>query len=648
MSTDNSFGFFRVAAASPTVRPADVEYNTAQIAGLLERADADGVSLAVFPELSISGYSCGDLFGQSLLLSEAERGIGKLLRISRGLKCSFAVGVPIARSGRLYNCAAVISNGQLLGIVPKGEIFSAEQKRIFSPGKNADETITYAGRKVRFCHRMLFGIGEAAVGIEIGDELNAPLPASAAACDAGAHIIAQLAAWPEIAGEDSGKVRLLSQQSTLHKCTYVCASAGKGESTQDCVFAAASSIIENGRTLAKSALFPESGSLIEADTDVRLLEALRLRAGALTRTDAAGYTSTCAGDGAGTDFKSKLLRDPLDGSFTWGSPEELDSKAARILDIQVAALASRLEHVRCRTAVLGISGGLDSTLALLVSVLAADRLGWDRKQILAITMPGFGTSGRTFSNAMALMKALGVGIREISIAEAVSRHFEDIGHDPELHDTVYENSQARERTQILMDIANQENGIVVGTGDLSELALGWCTYNGDHMSNYCVNGGVPKTLVRYIVRLAAKKRFADVGGILLDIADTPISPELTPADGQGKIAQKTEDLVGPYELHDFFLWNLLQNTYSPAKIYFLACKAFSPDKAKEDARPAYGEKEILKWLNKFCIRFFSQQFKRSCMPEGPKVLPVSLSPRTDWMMPSDASSSAWLADLEKI
>ena len=668
-----NYGFIRTAAAVPAVRIADTEYNAAEICRLAGEAFDKEVSLVAFPELSLTGYSCGDLFGQTLLVKGAEEGIRKIVEFSRGKSIVIITGAPVPYRSRLYDCAVVIRNGNVKGIVPKTYIPSSDS-RWFASGSDflSSETrndgtfldngkdcvregfcgeIRYAGQRCNISPNLLFGIGHCTFAIELGEDLQAPVPPSSFHALQGAQIIVNLSADKEILMKDSYRKNLLCQHSSKTISGYIHASAGFGESTQDHVYAGAASIWENGCLLAENERFGSVSSLIIADIDIEKAEGLRRKSPSFRNmapdgTDASTYyrlyDRRSLGSPCGTDFGKKLYRQVEPHPFV--PSEDLDYRCREILSMQVTALMTRLNHIRCRSAVLGISGGLDSTLALLVTVLAADRLGWTRDRIVAVTMPGFGTTSRTKNNAWDLMQALGVTCREISIVPACRQHFQDIGHDESVHDATYENSQARERTQLLMDIANQTGGIVVGTGDLSELALGWATYNGDHMSMYGVNAGVPKTLVRSLVKWAAENRFdtaedpasgRKVKDILLDIVDTPISPELLPANESGEIQQVTEDLVGPYELHDFFIYNFMRNGYSPEKIFFLAKKAFGE---------SYDDLTIEKWLKTFIRRFFSQQFKRSCMPDGPAVGSVSLSPRGGWDMPSDAWSGLFGSD----
>ena len=634
------YGFLKVAAAVPVVKVADVDYNVGQVESLIAQAEGQGVEVMVFPELCLTGYSCQDLFQQQLLIDKAEEGLLKLLDFTRKLDVVSIVGLPVQVGSQLYNCAAVIQSGTLLGIVPKtylpnyGEFY---EKRWFASAKDLTaQDIYLAGTPVRVTSSpTIFTTCDGArFGIEICEDVWAPTPPSNRLSLVGADVVFNLSASDELIGKHQYLRQLLSQQSARTISGYVYAGSGFGESTQDVVYGGNAMIYENGKLLCEGERFSLQPQIKISQIDVELLRTER-------RTNSTFITAQSQVRCIPTYIACKpaMLRDfelvrPIDPHPFIPTEEKMQESCEEILNIQVAGLVKRLHHINASKAVIGISGGLDSTLALLVTVKAFDRLGLDRKGVIGITMPGFGTTDRTYNNALKLMKTLGITIREISIAKAVTQHFEDIGHNQKLHDVTYENAQARERTQILMDVANKENAIVVGTGDLSELALGWATYNGDHMSMYGVNAGVPKTLVRYLVNYIAGEMATEV---LLDIVDTPISPELIPADEHGQIKQKTEDLVGPYELHDFFIYYFLRYGFRPSKIFMMACNAF---------KGAYDEDIIKHWLQVFCRRFFSQQFKRSCMPDGPKVGSVSLSPRGDWRMPSDASSSLWLKDVK--
>ena len=641
------YGFIKVAAAVPAVKVADIEYNLLQIESLIAQAEGQGVEIIVFPELCLTGYSCQDLFKEQLLIDKAEEALLVLLDFTRKLDVISIVGLPVQVGSLLYNCAAVIQSGQLLGVVPKtylpnyGEFY---EKRWFASANDLTATDIYlAGSPISITpDPQIFTTTDGVnFGIEICEDVWAPTPPSNRLSLAGADIVLNLSASDELIGKHDYLKALLSQQSARTMSGYVYASCGFGESTQDVVYGGNAIIFENGCLLAEGDRFSFQPQMKIAQIDVeRLRTERRMNSTFITAQARMRQSVVCVACKPITGHEFVLEREVEPHPFI-PKPENMQADCDEIFNIQVAGLAKRLYHINGEKAVIGISGGLDSTLALLVTVRAFDKLGLDRRGIIGITMPGFGTTDRTHSNAVQLMKELGVTVREISIAKAVTQHFEDIGHDAKKHDITYENSQARERTQILMDVANQENAIVIGTGDLSELALGWATYNGDHMSMYGVNAGVPKTLIQYLVKYYANYV---VGGkpaqkTLLDIVDTPISPELIPADEKGNIRQKTEDLVGPYELHDFFIYYFLRFGFRPAKILLLAQKAFAG---------VYDDEVIKKWLQTFCRRFFSQQFKRSCLPDGPKVGSISLSPRGDWRMPSDASSSLWLKDLEHV
>ncbi len=631
----NNYGFIRVAAAVPAIKVADTRHNTEEICRMTSEIFDRKVSLVVFPELSLTGSTCGDLFGQSALLDHAEKGIKEILEASRGKATAIVVGVPVRHSGRIYNCSAVIRNGELKGLVPKVNIaaggFAFASGNDFTSASEA----SYAGQKCLISPDLIFEFSGCTFAVEIGEDINSPVPHSAFSALAGAQIIAHPAADCEIILRDERRRQTLLEQSSRSICGYIHAGAGFGESTQDLVFAGAAGIYEVGQALEENERFQMESSLTIADVDVERISNERGRSCSFRNAALADIRpqKVILGNLCPTDFDDELYRFVEPHPFTpFG---DLDNRCREAVDIQVSGLARRLSHIGCKTAVIGISGGLDSTLALLVTALTFDRLGWDRSRILGITMPGYGTTSRTRNNASELMDSLGITSREISIAAACDQHFADIQQDPAVHDAAYENAQARERTQILMDVANQTGGIVIGTGDLSELALGWATYNGDHMSMYGLNADVPKTMVREIVKWAAENRFYKVKSILMDIVDTPISPELLPGTETGEIKQVTEDLVGPYELHDFFLYHFVRHGFSAGKIFFLARKAL----------PMYDEKTIQKWLRTFVRRFFSQQFKRSCLPDGPKIGSVALSPRGGWAMPSDASSNSFLESI---
>ena len=639
------YGFIKVAAAVPAVKVADTEYNVQQIESLIAQAEGQGVELLVFPELCITGYSCQDLFREQLLVDKAEEALLVLLDFTRKLDVISVVGLPVQVGPLLYNCAAVVQSGQLLGLVPKtylpnyGEFY---EKRWFASANDLTATDIYlAGSPIRITpDPQIFTTTDGVnFGIEICEDVWAPTPPSNRLSLAGADIVLNLSASDELIGKHDYLKSLLSQQSARTMSGYVYASCGFGESTQDVVYGGNAIVLENGHLLAEGERFSFQPQIVVEQVDVERLRTERRMNSTFITAQARmrqSVVSIACKPVVGRPFELQRAVEPH--PFI-PRPADMQSSCEEIFNIQVAGLAKRLYHIGSEKAVLGISGGLDSTLALLVTVRAFDKLGIDRRGIIGITMPGFGTTPRTHNNAVALMRQLGVTVREISIAAAVTQHFADIGHDPHRHDTTYENSQARERTQILMDVANQQGAIVVGTGDLSELALGWATYNGDHMSMYGVNAGVPKTLIQYLVRYYADHIAVGTPTqqTLLDIVDTPISPELIPADDDGNIRQKTEDLVGPYELHDFFLYYFLRFGFRPSKLLLLARRAFAG---------TYSDDVLRKWLHTFCRRFFSQQFKRSCLPDGPKVGSVSLSPRGDWRMPSDASSALWLKDVQ--
>ena len=637
------YGFIKVAAAVPAVRVADVSYNVQEIEKLISMADSQNVELLCFPELSLTGYTCQDLFKEKLLLDKAEEGLLRLLDFTRQLDIVCVVGLPVQAGGLLLNCAAVIQSGVLLGVVSKTYLPNYNEfyeKRWFASSQDLNNTDVYlAGTPVRLsAEPKLFQMGDVKFGVEICEDVWAPIPPSNHLTMAGADIIVNLSASDELIGKHNYLRSLIAQQSARTMSGYVYASSGFGESTQDVVYGGNAMIFENGRLLVEGERFSFQPQLQTAQIDVERLRTERHTNSTFINAQRDAHAAIIAA-------KTPISRDfvltrAINPHPFIPADSEMTDTCDEILNIQTAALAKRLIHTHCQHAVVGISGGLDSTLALLVCVRTFDKLGLDRKGIVGVTMPGFGTSDRTHDNAASLMQSLNISQMEISIVAAVTQHFQDIGHDANIHDATYENSQARERTQILMDLANKFNAIVVGTGDLSELALGWATYNGDHMSMYGVNGGVPKTLIQYLVRYIAQlSDFAVVSETLTDIVDTPISPELTPADEDGNIKQKTEDLVGPYELHDFFLYYMLRFGFRPAKIYLLAQRAFEG---------TYDDETIKKWLTTFCRRFFSQQFKRSCLPDGPKVGSISLSPRGDWRMPSDACSTLWLQECEEL
>ena len=640
-----NYGFVKVAAAVPRVKVADCKFNSERLEGLITIAEGKGVQILTFPEMCITGYTCGDLFAQQLLLEQAEMALIQILNSTRQLDIISILGMPVVVNSTVINAAVVIQKGKILGVVPKTYLPNYkefyEQRWFTSALQVSENSVRLCGQIVPMGNNLLFETAETTFGIEICEDLWATVPPSSSLALQGAEIIFNLSADDEGIGKHNYLCSLISQQSARCISGYVFSSSGFGESTTDVVFAGNGLIYENGYLLARSERFCMEEQLIINEFDVECIRAERR-----VNTTFAANKANCPGKEAvriSTEFvNSKDLN--LTRTFNphpfVPQGNELNSRCEEIFSIQIAGLAQRLLHTGAKTAVIGISGGLDSTLALLVCVKTFDKLGLSRKDILGITMPGFGTTDRTYHNAIDLMNSLGVSIREISIREACIQHFKDIGHDLNIHDVTYENSQARERTQILMDIANQTWGMVIGTGDLSELALGWATYNGDHMSMYGVNAGIPKTLVKHLVQWVAENGMDETSkATLLDIVDTPISPELIPADENGEIKQKTEDLVGPYELHDFFLYYFLRFGFRPSKIYFLAQTAFSG---------VYDDETIKKWLQTFFRRFFNQQFKRSCLPDGPKVGSISISPRGDWRMPSDASSAAWLKEIAEL
>lgn len=633
-------GFIKVAAVTPKIRVADCIYNAAEICRRMDEAMDAGAKLIVFPELCLTGYTCQDLFWQGLMLEEAKHALHQVIAHTTEKEALVFVGLPWEKDGKLYNVAAAIQGGKLLGLVPKHFLPNYKEfyeARHFTPGNRKVEWIDYEGYQVPFGMNQLFVCKELeglAVAAELCEDLWVPAPPSVDHALAGATVIVNLSASDEVTGKDSYRIALVSGQSARLICGYIYASAGEGESSTDLVFSGHNLIAENGTLLAQSERF--TTQVVCGDIDIKRLRADRRKMTTYNLRGQEEYEKV--------SFHLELQKTPLSrqfdpAPFVPGGKEDREKRCQEILSIQALGLKKRLEHTGCKSAVVGISGGLDSTLALLVMARAFDMLDIPRSCITAVTMPCFGTTDRTYTNACELTKILGATLREVDIREAVTTHFRDIGHDPENHDVTYENSQARERTQIIMDIANQTGGMVIGTGDMSELALGWATYNGDHMSMYGVNASVPKTLVRHLVRYYADTcRDEKLQAVLLDVLDTPVSPELLPPK-DGQISQKTEDLVGPYELHDFFLYYVLRFGFEPHKIYRIARIAFAG---------AYEDETILKWLKKFYWRFFSQQFKRSCLPDGPKVGSVAVSPRGDLRMPSDACVNLWQKDLENL
>ena len=638
-------GFIKVAAAIPNVRVADCAFNTEQIKSLLMQAEQNGVEVVCFPELSITGYTCQDLFHSQQLLDDAEISLISLMDFTRNYDVVAIVGLPLPYCGSLLNCAAILQRGKILGIVPKtylpnyNEFY--EQRWFTSAADIPEGSIWCCGQQIPLVRHSLFHTTSCTFGVELCEDVWAPVPPSTQLTMLGADIIFNLSASNDYIGKYAYLRQLVSQQSARCICGYVYAGAGFGESTQDVVFSGKAMICENGTLLAEAVRHEYTPQLVISDIDVQRLHTDRRTNTTFAHCAREVKEMNCRRVECERLMQKELpLNRMVDPHPFVPKGRTLDERCQEIFDIQVEGLAKRIVHTHAETVTLGISGGLDSTLALLVCERTFRKLGRDMRGIVGITMPGFGTTDRTYTNAVELMKNLGITIREIDIQEACTVHFRDLGHDMNVHDVTYENGQARERTQILMDAANQMNGFVVGTGDLSELALGWATYNGDHMSMYGVNVSVPKTLVRHLVSWVAHN-YADENTrtILLDIIDTPISPELIPADEDGHITQKTEDLVGPYELHDFFLYYTLRWGFRPEKIFYLAQQAF---------KGAYSSEVIMKWLTTFFRRFFAQQFKRSCLPDGPKVGSCSLSPRGDWRMPSDASSASWLRSCESL
>ena len=622
-------GFVKIAAAIPELKVADCAFNVEKIVELLQHAEQEKVQVVCFPELSVTAYTCADLFFQEKLLLDAEKRLTELQLATFSLTAVAVVGMPLRVDNQLFNVAVVLQGGRILGVVPKTNLPNNNEfyeKRWFASAKSTDvTTVKIGGEEVPFGTDILFSDRKFSFAIELCEDLWVPIPPSSQHAVHGADIIFNLSATNELIAKHHYLCQLIEQQSARCNSGYVYASSGFGESTTDVVYAGNGLIAENGKMIASSERFLLESQLVISEIDVERLRADRMRnTNFSSEKSDKKYRIVNIEDAHFTNFelKRKFGKHPFVPAMT-----HRNESCEEIFSIQVGGLAKRWQHTKAETLVLGISGGLDSTLALLVCVKTADKLGIDRKSIIGITMPGFGTTDRTYSNALNLMKSLGISQKEISIKDACIQHFNDIGHDASLHDVTYENTQARERTQILMDIANKHNGIVIGTGDLSELALGWATYNGDHMSMYAVNSGIPKTLVRYLVDWVSHTLEGETELILRDVLDTPVSPELLPADEKGEIAQKTEDLVGPYELHDFFLYYFVRFGFAPEKIRFLANNAFDGD---------YTDEVIVKWLKVFLRRFFAQQFKRSCMPDGPKVGSINLSPRGDWRMPSDA------------
>ena len=634
-------GFFRVAAATPAVRAAQVAGNLRSIKELIFQAAEEGCGLVCFPELAVTAYTCGDLFRDAALLAAAEQGLAQLLEDTKELDILCAVGVPVPWEGALYNCAALFHRGRLLGLPAKehipnyGEFYEA---RHFTPAPDP-VTVAYCGQKVPLGKGLLFpceNVPGLTVAAELCEDLWGAQPPSAALAQNGATVVLNASCSDEVIGKAEYRRDLVKMWSGHLLCAYVYADGGPGESTTDMVFAGHDLIAENGALLGESQLFTHGLTTADIDLERLVQERRRMNTWQDRRDSAVVRVPFRYREETLQNFQPRRRFSPA--PFVPRDQEGLTSRCQLILTMQAQGLATRLSHIGCKSAVIGLSGGLDSTLALLVTVRAFDRLRLDRKGIYAVSMPCFGTTGRTKSNAQKIAEELGVDFREVSIEKAVRQHFADIGQDMDCLDAAFENSQARERTQVVMDLANRVGGIAIGTGDLSELALGWATYNGDHMSMYGVNASVPKTLVRYLVRYEAEHSGERLAQALFDVLDTPVSPELLPPK-DGEISQKTEELVGPYELHDFFLYYMLRFGFAPGKIYRMACRAFEG---------AYAPETIKRWLATFYRRFFSQQFKRSCLPDGPKVGSVTLSPRGDLRMPSDASSQLWLEEIEKL
>ena len=633
-------GFIKVAAATPDIRVADVTFNTQQICRMIDETSKKGAKIVVFPELCITGYTCGDLFNQDILLEKAKEGLLKVAAYTKDKDMLAFVGVPVALDGKIYNAAAALNEGKVLGLTTKtflpnyGEFYEMRQ---FHAGPSCAGYLDFNGEKIPFGPQLLFeaeGIEGLVVSAEICEDVWSAVPPSIRAAREGATIIVNCSASDETIGKAAYRKSLIEGQSARLICGYVYANAGEGESTTDLVFGGHNMIAENGILLESAKRF-ENG-IIYSEIDIKRILSERRKNTTFQPADDRELIRVpfhvCVEE-------TPLTRTFPSRPFVPGETAERARRCEEILMIQAMGLKKRLSHTRAKSAVVGISGGLDSTLALLVTAKAFDFLGMDRSRIIAVTMPCFGTTDRTYRNACKMAVKLGTSLKEVPIAESVTQHFKDIGHDIDDHSVTYENAQARERTQVIMDIANQENGMVIGTGDMSELALGWATYNGDHMSMYGVNGSVPKTLVRHLVHYYADTcEDQELAEVLYDVLDTPVSPELLPPK-DGKIAQKTEDLVGPYELHDFFLYYFLRFGYEPAKIYRIAKYAFAGE---------YGDETIYRWLCTFCYRFFSQQFKRSCLPDGPKVGTVALSPRGDFRMPSDACVDLWIKNLESV
>lgn len=635
------YGFIKVAAATPKIKVADVDYNIELICNQIDEAAKNGAKVLVFPELCLTGYTCSDLFWQSLMLEKVKEKTIEIARYSKDYDMLIMIGIPYEHNGKLYNVGVVLHKGKILGMITKKHLPNYSEfyeARHFTKGFEKVVTVDFAGQKVPMGMNILFKCEnrpDMVIGVEICEDLWVPNPPSIRHTMAGATIIANLSASDEVTGKSIYRRDLVAGQSARLICGYIYADAGEGESSTDLVYSAHNMIAENGRMLAEAKRF--INQTVYGDIDLDRIKNERRKMTTYDSKDEEDYTVvTFEMNMDNNELSTKINNMP----FVPGDIAKRNERCEEILTIQAMGLKKRLEHTNAKSAVIGISGGLDSTLALLVTVRAFDMLGRDRKGIVAVTMPGFGTTDRTYDNALKMIEKLGTTFIEINISDAANEHFKAIGHDSSIHDVTYENVQARQRTLYLMNLANQYNGFVVGTGDLSELALGWATYNGDHMSMYGVNASIPKTLVRHLVRYYADTcEDIELNKVLMDVLDTPVSPELLPPQDNGEIAQKTEDLVGPYELHDFFMYYMLRLGYTPKKIYYLARNAFEG---------IYDDETILKWLKTFYRRFFAQQFKRSCLPDGPKVGTVAVSPRGDLRMPSDACATIWLKELEEI
>lgn len=638
-----NYGFLKIAAIIPRVSPADTIFNREEIVKTVKEAAARGANFALLPELSLTGYTCGDLFLNPLLLNSALEQLLTAAKQTKALDIVIILGLPLSFENKILNAAAVLHKGEIKGIIPKTFLPNYKEfyeKRYFAPASSVkSETINIGGKDIPLGSDLLFKTKDTVFCAEICEDLWAPIPPSSFAAQAGAEIIFNLSASDELAGKYQYLKDLVKQQSARCRAGYAYASCGFGESSSDAVFAGNAFLCENGTLLAQADRFNLKSQIVISEIDTQALRNERLANTTFADSAAAykkEYRTVPINSGAAADSPLSRKINPTPFIPQGAAAEE---RFAEITNIQAAALAKRIIHTKARKLIIGVSGGLDSTLALLICKKALGLLNLPASDILAVTMPGFGTTGRTYRNAVKLIRALGADFKEIDIKPACLSHFKDIGHDKNLKDAVYENAQARERTQILMDLANKYGGLVIGTGDMSELALGWATFNGDHMSMYGVNCGVPKTLVKHLVRhLAERNEYKEIKNILLDILATPISPELLPAERTGKIAQRTEDLLGPYELHDFFLYCFLRYNFAPKKILFLAQCAF---------KEKYSKAQIRKWLKVFFKRFFGQQYKRSCLPDGPKIGSAALSPRADLRLPSDIGGNLWLKDIDE-